>query len=88
MVGVGGAGGGGNINPPPPPPRIFSKVTTRYAPLSLPVVLHNLLDNYMKSLPKFMGEGDLIGTEHITFFDQFADILGIEHEEIYMRLLV
>jgi hypothetical protein len=59
MVGVGGAGGGGaggNINPPPPPPRIFSKFISRYAPLSLHVVLHNLPENYMKSLPKFMGE--------------------------------
>jgi hypothetical protein len=42
----------------------------------------------MKSLPKFMGEGDLTTTEHIVFFDQFVDILGIEHEDVYMRLLV
>jgi hypothetical protein len=62
MVDVGGAGGGGNINPPPPPPRIFSKVTARYAPLALPAALHDLPENYMKSLPKFPGEGDLTGT--------------------------
>jgi hypothetical protein len=42
----------------------------------------------MKSLPKFTGEGDLIAQEHINFFDQFADILGIEHEDVYSRLLV
>ena len=42
----------------------------------------------MKSLPKFTGEGDLTAQEHINFFDQFADILRIEHEDVYSRLLV
>jgi hypothetical protein len=42
----------------------------------------------MKNLPKFTGEGDLTATENITFFDQLADILGIEHEDVYSRLLV
>jgi hypothetical protein len=84
--GVGGGGAGGHV--PVPPPRIFTKVVARYAPLALLVVLHDLPDNYMKSLPKFTGEGDLTTTEHIVFFDQFVDILGIEHEDVYMRLLV
>jgi hypothetical protein len=42
----------------------------------------------MKNLPKFMGEGDITTTEHISFFDQFIDILGIEHEDVYSRLLL
>jgi hypothetical protein len=42
----------------------------------------------MKNLPKFMGEGDLTATEHIAFFYQFVDILGIEHEDVYSRMLV
>jgi hypothetical protein len=42
----------------------------------------------MKNLPKFTGEGDLTATEHINFFDQFVDILGLEHEDVYSRLLV
>jgi hypothetical protein len=42
----------------------------------------------MKNLPKFMGEGDLTTTEHVEFFDQFVDICGIEHEDVYSRLLV
>ena len=91
MVGVGGVGGGGaggHGNVPVPPPIIFNKFPTRYAPLSLLIVMHDLLDNYMKSLPKFTGEGDLTATEHIVFFDQFVDIIGIEHEDVYMRLLV
>jgi hypothetical protein len=42
----------------------------------------------MKSLPKFMGEWDLIAKEHIKYFDQFVDILGIENGDLYTRLLV
>jgi hypothetical protein len=42
----------------------------------------------MKSLPKFTVEGDLTAQEHINVFDQFADILGVEHEYVYSRLLV
>jgi hypothetical protein len=81
---LGGAGGQG----PAPPPRVFAKVAARYAPLVLPVPLHDLPENYIKNLPKFTGEGDLTAAEHINFFDQFADILGIEHEDVYSRLLV
>jgi hypothetical protein len=87
VVGGGGDGGGGQVNPPPPPLRIFSKVDVKYAPLALPANLHDLLDNYMKSLPKFTMEGDLTITEHMTFFDQFFDIVGIEYEDVYMILL-
>jgi ribonuclease HI len=86
-VGGGGGGGGGGGNQVPPPV-IFAKVAARYAPLVLPAVLHDLPENYMKSLPKFTGEGDLTAQEHINFFDQFTDILGIEHEDVYSRLLV
>jgi hypothetical protein len=86
--GHGAGGGGGGGQGPPPPPRIFAKVAARYAPLVLPVPLHDLPENYMKNLPKFTGEGDLTATEHINFFDQFTDILGLEHEDVYSRLLV
>jgi hypothetical protein len=93
-AGAGGAGGaaagglGGGAGGQVPPPRIFAKVAARYAPLVLPVPLHDLPENYMKNLPKFTGEGDLTAAEHINFFDQFADILGLEHEDVYSRLLV
>jgi hypothetical protein len=81
---VGGAGGQG----PAPPPKVFAKVAARYAPLVLPVPLHDLPKNYIKNLPKFTGEGDLTAVEHINFFDQFTDILGLEHEDVYSRLLI
>jgi hypothetical protein len=84
----GGVRGGGVQGPPPPPPRIFAKVASRYAPMALPPVLHDLPKNYMNNLPKLTGEGDLTTTKHINFFDQFADILGIYHEDFYSRILV
>jgi hypothetical protein len=89
VVGGGGAGGegaGGQGQGQPPPPRIFTKVSSRYAPLVLPIVLHDLLKNCMKNLPKFMGEGDLTATKCIAFFNQFFDILGIENEDVYSRI--
>ena len=82
--GAGGAGGQGQQ----PPPRVFTKLAARYAPLVLLVPLHELPENYMKNLPKFIGEGDLTAAEHINFFDQFVDILGLEHEDVYSRLFV
>jgi hypothetical protein len=86
-AGGGGAGGGGGQGQPPPT-RIFSKVVAIYAPLVLAPALHDLDKNYMKNLPKFPGEGDLTAIEHITFFDQFVDILGIEHGVVYSGILV
>jgi hypothetical protein len=82
--GAGGIGGQGQQ----PPPKVFTKVVARYTPLVLLVPLHDLPKNYMKNLPKFTGEGDLTATEHINFFDQFIDIIGLEHEDVYSRLLV
>jgi hypothetical protein len=62
MASAGGAGVGGQENIPVQPPRIFSKVISRYAPLVHLAILHDLPENYMKSLPKFTGEGDLTTT--------------------------
>jgi hypothetical protein len=84
--GTPGGGGGGQV--PVPPPRVFTKVAARYANLVFLIPLHDLPENYIKNLPKFTGEGDLTTAEHINFFDQFVDIFGIEHEDVYSRLLV
>jgi hypothetical protein len=76
--GVGGAPRGGvGSQAPHPPPRFFAKVAERYVPLFLLVPLHDLPEKYIKKLPKFTWEGDLTTAEHINFFDQFADILGL-----------
>jgi hypothetical protein len=87
MAAHGGVGAGGGSPRGPAGgqvllPGIVAKVAARYAPLVLPVPLHDLPKNYMKSLPKFTGEGELTAKEHINFFDQFANILGIEHKDV------
>jgi hypothetical protein len=51
--GASGAGGGGGGQAPPP--KIFAKFSSRYAPLVFPAVFHDLPENYLKNLPKFMG---------------------------------
>jgi hypothetical protein len=51
----GGRGGGGDGQGPPSPPIIFTKVATRYAPLVLPIPLHDLPKFFMNNLPKFIG---------------------------------
>jgi len=81
MATKGGVGdGGGSLGGPAGGqvllPGIFAKVVARYAPLVLPVPLHDLPKNYMKSLLKSTGKGDLTAQEHVNFFDQFANILG------------
>jgi hypothetical protein len=86
--GIEGGGSGGKEKGQPPPTIIFSKVVSRYAPLVLPAPLHDLPKIYIENLPKFMGEGDLTAIKHISFFDQFVDMLGIEHEDVYSRMLV
>jgi len=85
---MGVAGRGGVSQGPPPPPRIFTKVPARYALLVLLVPLHDLTENYMNKLPKFTREGDLTTGKHINLFDQFTDILGLEHDDVYSRLFV
>jgi hypothetical protein len=67
----GGGGGGGQVNPPPPPASIFSKVVAIYYPLALLANMHDFIDNYIKTLLKFMGGGDLTTIENISLFYQF-----------------
>jgi hypothetical protein len=53
FFGGGGAPGGGmGGQGPPPPPQVFAKVAARYAPLVLPIPLHDLPENYIKKLTK------------------------------------
>jgi hypothetical protein len=72
--------------PPPPPPRFFNKVAARYAPLNIPVNLHDFPDNYLKLLPRFNGEGETTTLEHLETFDYFTDNQGLEYEYVYMRI--
>jgi hypothetical protein len=73
---------------PPRPPRIFNKDASRYATLNLPRNLNNFPDNYLKLLPEFNGEAEITALENLSIFDNFTDNLGLEHEDVYMRIFV
>jgi hypothetical protein len=62
MEAIGGGGGvalGGGVGGQGPtlPPIVFAKVAVRYAPLVLPVPLHDLPKNYIKTYLNLQGKG-------------------------------
>eukprot|EP01018_Ginkgo_biloba_P007611 Gb_17039 [translate_table: standard] len=67
--------------PPPPPPRVNPWVQDSYGPLRLPVNLHDMPDNYLKILPKFDGEKNASAEDHMTSFQDFTDMMFIEHDD-------
>jgi hypothetical protein len=63
------------------PPRngMDSIVAARYAPLVLPQPMNSLpTRNYLKYMPKFMGEEDITIKEHLVAFYSYVDNLNIE----------
>jgi hypothetical protein len=51
----------------------------RYAPLVLPQALYAFPDgDYMKYLPRFNGEGDVIVEEHLACFYSFAENFNVK----------
>jgi hypothetical protein len=69
--------------------RMEAIVVARYAPLVLPQPLNSLAaDGYLKQLPKFIGEGDIIVEEHIEAFYSYTDNHAIENEDVWMRIFV
>jgi hypothetical protein len=64
-------------------------IATRYAPLVLPVVLHALpTTDYMKYLPRYNGEGEIIVEEHLVSFYSFADNFNIDYSDVWMSFFV
>jgi hypothetical protein len=64
-------------------------VATRYAPLVLPQPMNALpTRDYLKYMPKFTGEEDIIVEEHLVAFYSYADNLNIENEDVWMRVFV
>jgi hypothetical protein len=73
----------------PPPNRMDTIVAARYAPLILPHPMNPLpARDYLKYMPKFTREGDIIVEEHLAAFYSYADNLNIENEDVWMRVFV
>jgi hypothetical protein len=64
-------------------------VAARYAPLVLPQPVNALpVVDYLKYMPKFIGEEDITAEEHLAAFYSYADNLNIENEDLWIRVLV
>jgi hypothetical protein len=64
-------------------------VVAKYDPLVLPQPMNSLPDgNYLKYMPKFTGEEDIIAEEHLSSFYSYAENQNIENEDVWMRYFV
>ena len=59
-----------------------------HGPLALPPFLHQILDNYLKLLPRYDAEKKVKADEHLDAFQNYMDDLNIQHEDIYMKLFM
>ena len=49
-------------------------MAARFAPLSLPTLLHDLPQNYSQRISLFDGEGDITAKQHVAKFQNFVDL--------------
>jgi hypothetical protein len=64
-------------------------VVVRYAPLVLPQPMNPLpVGDYLKYIPKFIGEEDITVEEHLATFYNYADNLNIKNKDVWMRFFV
>ena len=63
-------------------------LVARYAPLNFPNPLSAMpTGDYLKYMPKFIGEGDFIAEEHLEAFYSYAKNINIEQEDVWTRVL-
>jgi hypothetical protein len=73
----------------PPLSRMDAIVVARYAPLILPHPMNPFpARDYLKYMPKFIGEGNITVEEHLAAFYSYADNLNIGDEDVWMRVFV
>ena len=46
------------------------------------------IGDYLKYMPKFIGEGDFIAEEHIEAFYSYVENINIEQEDVWARVFV
>ena len=61
-------------------------MATRFAPLRLPAVLHDLPQNYSQRISLFDGEGDITKKQHVTKFEDFIVLEEVDYPDVKMRL--
>jgi hypothetical protein len=67
--------------------RMDAIVVAIYTPLFLPQPMNSLpAGDYLKYMPKFIGEEDITVEEHLVALYSYADNLNIENEDVWMRV--
>ena len=61
-------------------------MAARFTPLALPVVLHDLPQNYAQRISLYDGEGNFTGRQHVDRFDDFVNLEEVDDEDVEMRL--
>ena len=69
----------------PNPPR---QMDTRFAPLALPVVFHDIPHYYAQNIPFYDGDGNFTTRQHVDKFDDYVDLELVDEDDIKMRLYV
>ena len=65
-----------------------SFLMNRYAPLNLPQPVNAMPQEYLKLLPRFIGEDEVTVEQHLPLFFTFAENLNVEHLDVVMRFFV
>ena len=66
----------------PNPPR---PMAARFSPLALPVVLHDLPQNYAQRISLYDRDGNT-ARQHVDTFDDFIDLEEVDDDDVKMRL--
>ena len=61
-------------------------MAARFAPLALPVVLHDLPHNYSQRITLFDREGNFIEKQHVDRFNDFIDLEEVYYDNSKMSL--
>jgi hypothetical protein len=72
-----------------PAKRMDAIVVSIYVPVVLPRPMNSLHPgDYLKYMPKFMKEEDIIAQEHLVSFYIYANNQNIENEDVWMRVFI
>ena len=58
----------------------------RFAPLSFPIVLHDLPLNYSQRISLYDGEGNFTARQHMDRFEDFIDLEEVDYGDEKMRV--
>ena len=61
-------------------------MAARFAPLALPVVLHDLPQNYAQKIPFYDGDGNFTARQHVDKLDVYVYLEEVDDNDVKMRL--